>query len=133
VRQPHPRVLVLEVELKISSSYGAFNISYAMIFIPGSGIISAFTDKATGEVSPEFNQAVAMYIWAWFILTVIFTIGACRSSWILFLDLFFLDLDLLLLACGYMTGNNSLLLAGNSFGFVVAFLSCEPPTTSSTN
>lgn len=66
-----------------------------------------------------------MYLWAWFILTVIFTIAAVRSSWVLFLDLAFLDLVLLLLAVGQMTGNESVLLAGYGLGFVVAFFSCE--------
>ncbi|ETI28341.1 hypothetical protein G647_00790 [Cladophialophora carrionii CBS 160.54] len=107
----------------VFSSYGAFNISYAMIYLPGSGILAAYTDKATGELSPEFNQALAMFVWAWFILTVIYTGAACRASWVLFLDLAFLDLDLLLLACGYMYNNQSLLVAGNSVGFVVAVLS----------
>lgn len=105
-------------------SYGAFNLSYAMIYLPGSGIIAAYT-QADGSISPQFDEALAMYVWAWFILTVIFTIAAMRSSWILFLDLFFLDIDLLLLACGYMLGNTQLLVAGNSVGFIVAFLSCK--------
>ncbi|KAK5161634.1 hypothetical protein LTR04_003991 [Oleoguttula sp. CCFEE 6159] len=103
-------------------SYGAFNLSYAMIYLPGSGIIAAYTD-ASGAISPEFNQALAMYIWAWFILTVIFTVAAMRSSWVLFLDLFFLDIVLLLLAAGLMLGSASVLTAGYAFGFIVAFLS----------
>ena len=96
-----------------------------MIFIPGTGIMAAYMDQTTGQLSPQFHQALAMYVWAWFILTVIYTIAAMRSSWILFLDLFFLDIDLLLLACGYMLENHSLRIAGNSVGFIVAFLSCE--------
>ncbi|KAH6663019.1 GPR1/FUN34/yaaH family-domain-containing protein [Halenospora varia] len=104
-------------------SYGAFNLSYALIYLPGSGILAAYTDEATGELNAQFPNALAMYIWAWFILTVIFTVAAMRSSWVLFLDLFFLDIDLLLLACGYMLNMPSLLKAGSGFGFVVAFLS----------
>lgn len=96
-----------------------------MIFIPGTGIIASYTDQATGELSPEFYGALGMYAWAWFILTVIFTIAAVRSSWILFLTLFVLAVELLLLAVGYMLANNSVLIAANSIGFVVAFLSCE--------
>jgi succinate-acetate transporter protein len=106
-------------------AYGAFNLSYAMIYLPGSGILAAYTDKSTGAISPEFNQALAMYIWAWFILTVIFTIAAVRSSWVLFLDLFFLDIVLMLLAAGFMAGSTSVLTAGYAFGFIVAFLSCK--------
>src|ERR1700710_1632743 len=96
-----------------------------MIYLPGSGILASYTDPTTGELNDQFPQALAMYVWAWFILTVIFTIAAMRSSWVLFLDLFFLDIDLLLLACGYMLNNTTLLRAGNGFGFVVAFLSCK--------
>ena len=96
-----------------------------MIYLPGTGIIASYTDPNTGELSPDFAQAIAFYLWAWFILTVIFTISAMRSSWVLFLDLAVLSVELLLLACGYMVGMQSLLTAGNSLGFVVAILSCE--------
>ncbi|KAK5170672.1 uncharacterized protein LTR77_005262 [Saxophila tyrrhenica] len=104
-------------------SYAAFNFSYAMIFIPGTGIMAAYTDPNTGELTPDFNNALGMFAWAWFILTVIFTIAAMRSSWILFLTLFFLDIELLLLAVGYMLSSSSILIAGNSVGFLVALCS----------
>lgn len=123
-------------------SYAAFNFSYAMIFIPGTGIIvckmafsypdstiannvAAYTDEATGQLRPEFNEALAMFCWAWFILTVIYTIAAVRSSWVLFLTLFFLDVELVLLAAGYMANSSKVLTAANSVGFVVGFFSCE--------
>ena len=78
-------------------SYAAFNLSYAMIFIPGTGILAcrmvftivdltianhgiAYMDAATGRLRPEFSQALAMFCWAWFILTVIYTVAATRSS-----------------------------------------------------
>lgn len=96
-----------------------------MIYLPGSGIVAAYTDSATGELNAQFSNSLGIWIWAWFILTVIFTVAAMRSSWILFLDLFFLDIDLMLLACGYMLNIPILLKAGNGFGFVVAILSCE--------
>ena len=96
-----------------------------MIYLPGSGILASYTDSATGELNDQFGNALGVWIWAWFILTVIYTIAAMRSSWVLFLDLFFLDIDLMLLACGYMLNMPILLKAGNGVGFVVAFLSCE--------
>ncbi|KAF2097039.1 hypothetical protein NA57DRAFT_77292 [Rhizodiscina lignyota] len=107
----------------VFSSYGAFNVSYAMIYLPGSGIIAAYTDPKTGAISPEFQQSLSLYVWAWFILTVIFTIAAVRSSWILFLDLAFLDLTLLLLAVGFMVQNEKVSTAGYGVGYVVAVLS----------
>lgn len=106
-------------------SYAAFNFSYAMIYLPGTGIFAAYVDSATGLPTAEFNNALGMFCWAWFILTVIFTIAAMRSSWALFLTLAFLDLELLLLAVGYMMSSNSTLIAANSVGFIVAFCSCE--------
>jgi succinate-acetate transporter protein len=109
----------------VFTSYGAFNLSYSMIYLPGSGIIAAYTDAETGALSPDFAQSIALYLWAWFILTVLYTIAAVRSSWILLLDLAMLDVCLLLLAVGYMVGSQSVLTAGYSFGFVVAFLSCK--------
>ncbi|KPI42275.1 Ammonia transport outward protein 2 [Cyphellophora attinorum] len=104
-------------------AYAAFNFSYAMIYIPGTGILDAYIDKDTGLPNSQFGNALAMYCWAWFILTVIFTIAAMRSSWILFLDLAVLSIELLLLAVGYMTNTDGVLTAANSLGFVVALLS----------
>ena len=109
----------------VFSSYGAFNVSYSMIYLPGSGILAAYTDPNTGSLSGEFQQSLAFYLWAWFILTVIFTIGAVRSSWILFLDLFALDVCLLLLAVGNMVESQSTTTAGYAFGYLVAALSCK--------
>ncbi|KAJ5387410.1 hypothetical protein N7509_009951 [Penicillium cosmopolitanum] len=103
-------------------AYAAFNFAYAMIFLPGTGIIAAYTDPTTGEISGEFEQAVGVFLLAWFILTVIMSIGAMRSSWVLFVALVFLSLCLLLLAVGNMTGNTAALKAGDSFGLIVAFL-----------
>jgi hypothetical protein len=96
-----------------------------MIYLPGSGIMAAYTDSSTGALVPEFYQAVAIYLWAWFIVTVLYTIGAMRSSWVLFLDLAFLDVSLLLLACGFMAQNESVLNAGYAVGYIVSFLSCK--------
>ena len=98
-----------------------------MIYLPGTGIIAAYVDKETGELNNQFSQAIAMFVFAWFVLTMVFTVGAMRSSWVLFIALMFVDLHLLLIACGHLTGNNRLNVAGNSAGLVVAFLACEYP------
>ena len=95
-----------------------------MIYLPGTGIMAAYTDASTRAVSPEINQTLAIYFWAWFIIAVLFTVAAVKSSLALFIDIFFLDLCLLLLAEGYMIGINVVLTTGNSFGLVVVFLTC---------
>lgn len=87
--------------------------------------MAAYTDPTSGAPTPEFNQAISIFMWVWLIVSVIFTVAAVRSTWILFLDMFMVDLTLLLLACGFMVGTQSLLTAGYSFGLVVTFLSCK--------
>lgn len=59
--------------------------------------MAAYTDASTAAVSPEINQTLAIYIWAWFIIAVLFTVAAVKSSLALFIDIFFLDLCLLLI------------------------------------
>jgi len=103
-------------------SYGAFNISYAMIYLPGSGILAAYTDPTTGTLTDEFNQALGLYYFAWFIVTFLFAVGAIRSSAVFLGILVFFDLECLLIACGCLSGNTHLLTAGNAVGFIVAFL-----------
>lgn len=106
-------------------SYAAFNLSYGMIYLPGTGIIAAYTDPDTGLLSADFQQSLALYLWAWFILTVLFTVGAMRSSWILLLTLASLDVCLLLLAVGNMLGNDTTITTGFAIGYVTAALSCK--------
>ena len=101
------------------------NIAYAMIFIPGTGILAAYTDPKTGEPTAELNQALALLVWAWLIVAVIFTVSALRSSWALLLALVFADVEFIFLAAAYMSGNAGLLLASRGVGFVTAFCSCE--------
>lgn len=82
---------------------------------------AAYSD-ANGNLLPSFYNALGIYCWAWFILTVIYTVGAMRGSWPLFLALFFLDIVLILMAAGFMVQSNNVLTAGYSIGFIVTFL-----------
>ncbi|KAF7941307.1 hypothetical protein EAE99_000944 [Botrytis elliptica] len=43
-------------------SYGAFNLSYAMIYLPGSGIMTAYTDPETSQLNDQFPTALAIYM-----------------------------------------------------------------------
>ncbi|MCJ1461193.1 hypothetical protein MMC28_011575 [Mycoblastus sanguinarius] len=105
----------------VFSAYAGFNVAYALIFIPGTGVLAAYTDTTTGKPLPELNQALALLLWAWFVLSVIFTVAATRASWSLVLTLVFFDLESMLLAVGYTVGNDQILLASRGVGFVVAF------------
>lgn len=86
--------------------------------------MAAYTDPS-GALTPEFNQSVSIFMWVWFIVSCIFTVAAIRTTWVIFVDMIMVDICLLLLACGFMVGTQSLLTAGYSFGLVVAFLSCK--------
>lgn len=44
--------------------YGSFWMSYATIFIPGSGISAAYADAANDEAT-----ALGIYLFMWFIVT----------------------------------------------------------------
>jgi succinate-acetate transporter protein len=96
-----------------------------MIYIPGTGILAAYTDAETGALSPEFNQAIAIYLWAWFIVNTLYVVAAVRSSWVIFIDLAILSLGFLLLAVAYMTGDQAVMTAGYSVTMVTAALSCK--------
>jgi uncharacterized protein len=96
-----------------------------MIYLPGSGIIAAYTDPTSGKLTQEFNQALSLYYTAWFIVTFLFAVGAVRASWVVLGILCFFDLECLLLAAGLMSGTKSVATAANSIGFIVAFLCCE--------
>lgn len=43
-------------------------MSYATIFIPGSGVV----DALGGATSEEFNQAFGLYLMVWFMITMMF-------------------------------------------------------------
>lgn len=109
----------------VFSSYAAFSISYGLIFLPTTGITAAYLDANTGAMSPDFNQAISLYLWAWFILTVIYTVAAMRSSAVLVAALLALDICLLLLAVGFMTQSQATTKAGYAFGYIVAFTACK--------
>ncbi|KAI1640224.1 GPR1/FUN34/yaaH family-domain-containing protein [Biscogniauxia mediterranea] len=107
----------------VFSAYGAFNLAYSLIFIPGSGILAAYADAETGGLKPEFHQAVALFVWQWFIITAIFTIGAIRANYVLLSVLCLADVTLILIASGNMTGNENLIKASSGFGFASSALS----------
>ncbi|KAI0144252.1 hypothetical protein F4776DRAFT_611406, partial [Hypoxylon sp. NC0597] len=66
-----------------------------------------------------------MFIWGWFILTMIFTVATIRASWALLGALVFIDLTLPHLAVGHMLGKPSCLKAGSTTGFISGFCGCK--------
>src|SRR2546430_2373480 len=57
------------------SAFGGFWLSYAVITVPGFGIQSAF-----GNDLDQFHHAVGVYLIAWLIFTIIFTLACIRTN-----------------------------------------------------
>ncbi|KAH8929520.1 putative FUN34-transmembrane protein [Atractiella rhizophila] len=99
------------------SSYGAFWLSFAAIYIPDSGILAAFEGEEGQLVS-----SVGIYLATWFIFTTLMLICTLRSSWGLIALFFFLDITFLLLMAGEFTENVKVHKAGGAFGIITAFI-----------
>ncbi|KAF8908173.1 Gpr1 family protein [Gymnopilus junonius] len=98
------------------SSYGAFWMSYATIFIPGSGISTAYTDPI------EFANAVGIYLVSWTMVTFFLFFASLRKNWG-FISLFgCLTITFALLAAGEFTGSVMSVKAGGGFGAITAFI-----------
>ncbi|KAI8453823.1 GPR1/FUN34/yaaH family-domain-containing protein, partial [Phakopsora pachyrhizi] len=102
------------------SSYGGFWISFGCIFIPGTGIMEAYT---TASKAGQLDNALALYLFTWFIFTSIMLLATFRSSIGLVVLFFFLDCTFLLLAVGStMPHVESITKAGGAFGIVTSFI-----------
>ncbi|KAJ7595378.1 FUN34 transmembrane protein [Mycena floridula] len=98
------------------TSYGAFWMSFATIFIPGSGIGTAYATEK------EFHNALGIYLMSWFIVTFLFFVTALRKH-IAFIGLFgFLTLTFMMLAIGEFTGNTKCATAGGALGIITAMI-----------
>ncbi|KAF8472416.1 GPR1/FUN34/yaaH family-domain-containing protein [Gautieria morchelliformis] len=102
------------------SSYGGFWLSFSLIYIPGSGILTAY-DPASGNAS-QLKDALGIYLITWFIVTFIFLLAAIRTH-LAFVGLFgFLALTFMLLAIGQFMTNLMVTKAGGAFGVITAFI-----------
>jgi len=97
------------------SSYGAFWISYGIIFIPGSGILDAYTGQ-----DAELGNAVAFYLTPWFIFTFIMFIASLRSTFALASLFFCLTMTFMFLMIGAYTLKENLNKVGGGFGLLTA-------------
>ena len=49
--------------------YGGFWMSFATIYIPGSGVIDAYENSAGVLDAAQLDSAVGIYLMTWFIVT----------------------------------------------------------------
>lgn len=92
------------------SSYGAFWLSFAALFLPGLG---AAGGKVTGG-------AIGIYLLAWTIFTAIMTIASFRTNGATAVVFVLLFITFLLLALGALQTNASLSQYGGYFGIITA-------------
>ncbi|KAF8306779.1 Gpr1 family protein [Clavulina sp. PMI_390] len=100
------------------SSYGAFWISYALILIPGTGVLDAYTgaDAKPGDL----DNALAFYLTSWFIFTFIMWLASLRSTLATSAVFFFLWITFMLLAIGNYKASVNVIKAGGGFGLLTA-------------
>ncbi|KZO96362.1 hypothetical protein CALVIDRAFT_563857 [Calocera viscosa TUFC12733] len=103
----------------VFATYGGFNLSYGALYLPGVGVQALYTD-ANGVVSPDFAQAVGIYLLIWDAITLLFLIGCLRSSIPVVFTFATTVVSLTLLAANSFTGIDSLAVAGGAFGLGAA-------------
>lgn len=96
------------------SSYGGFWISFALIFWPSSGILSAYTSAT------ELHNALGIYLMTWFAFTFIMFLATHKASVALSSVFFFLWITFLLLGVSEFTGSAGIAKAGGAVGVVTA-------------
>ncbi|KNZ80497.1 Ammonia transport outward protein 2 [Termitomyces sp. J132] len=100
----------------VLTMYGAFWMSYATIFIPGSGVMLAFSDET------EFNNAFGMYLIVWLILTLLFIPPVVRRNMAFTILLSTLAVTLIMLSGAEFTGSPRLTKAGGVFGIMTGLI-----------
>lgn len=99
------------------TSFGAFWMSYGLIFWPSSGILDAYS----GEAASQLPDALGFFLTGWTLVVLVISVAALRSSVALVSVFFFLIPTFILLAAGEFTRNETITKAGGAFGIVTAF------------
>ncbi|CAL1697194.1 unnamed protein product [Somion occarium] len=99
------------------TSYGAFWMSFATIYIPNSGILAAYEGSPT-----ELASAVGIYLMAWFTVTFLLFIAALRRSVGLCFLFGFLTITFMLLGIGEFQASVATTKAGGAMGIATALI-----------
>jgi len=98
------------------SSYGAFWLSFACLFIPGSGIGEAYKAAAPGME----DDAIGIFLMAWMTLTALFFIGSLRKSIGLSVLFFLLTTTFFILGIGFLNKKVNIIKVGGYCGIATA-------------
>jgi len=100
------------------SSYGGFWLAFGVIFIPGSGVLSALT-TAPSPLEP----ALGLFLLGWTIFTGIMFIATLKSNLALVALFGFLFLTFLMLTIGHLNnGNLTFIQIGGWLGIITALV-----------
>jgi hypothetical protein len=97
------------------TSYGTFWMSYAMILIPGTGVLAAYGDEA------ELRSALGIYLLGWGLVTFIMLIPTLRTSLAMILVIGLLGTTFTALAVGELANSTGVTKAGGTIGLITAF------------
>jgi len=100
------------------TSYGAFWLSFATLFVPDSGIADAYKTAAPNME----DNAIGIYLLSWMIVTFLFFIGSLRKSIGLSALFFFLTITFLVLAVGALNQKVNITKIGGYFGIITALI-----------
>ncbi|KAI0057077.1 Gpr1 family protein [Artomyces pyxidatus] len=102
----------------VFSMYSTFWMSFATILIPNSGIAAAYA-AAGGN---QEDDAIAIFLTSWAIVTLLFFIGSLRKNAALSSILFFLFITFILLAVGDYQRKVAVTKAGGYTGIITGVL-----------
>jgi hypothetical protein len=104
------------------SSYGAFWLSFGVIFIPSFNVLAPYTTKdASGnDFVYELDNALGIYLLAWTIFTGIMLIASHRTSGGLVALFFALFVTFALLTASKFNASTTCQVAGGAFGIITA-------------
>ncbi|PPQ73829.1 hypothetical protein CVT26_012144 [Gymnopilus dilepis] len=100
----------------VFSTYGTFWMSYAMILIPATGILSSYSHPQ------EFANAMGIYLITWFAVTILFILPTIRRNLSFTILLSVLSIAFLCLALGEFTGKASLSRGGGVTGIMTGVI-----------
>lgn len=97
--------------MTVFGAFGGFWISYGCIFTDQFHIVSSYADDPK-----MFNNAMGFFLAGWTVFTFLMLMCTLKSTWGLFLLLFFLELTFLMLTIGTFTAKEHVTKAGGYFG-----------------
>ncbi|KIJ11517.1 hypothetical protein PAXINDRAFT_171760 [Paxillus involutus ATCC 200175] len=101
------------------TTYGCFNFSYGAIYLPQIGIVAAYS--VNGVPTEEFHHAIGIYLGVWCLITILFTLGALRTTLPNVCTLMAAVGTFGCLSANAFTGNPHLATAGGALGITAAF------------